>query len=505
MVALAALVGATPAAAAAKGPARPPVVLLTLDEFPLDSLLGPDGRIDAERYPNFAALAATSSWFPDATTVYDETIRAVPAILDARLPRPEALNTLADHPQNAFTLFGGAGYRVVASEEATAMCPRRYCPGAPETSAMRHYLAGGRVHRFDRWLREIEPGPPAFYYKHLFLPHGPRRYLPSGKEIAPSRPGPLSGLTGPAGFFDRGLTNENHARYLLQLGFTDRLLGRLIRRLRSRGMFDRALVVVTADHGFAFDVGVPDRRSVTRRNIDEIAPVPLFIKGPGQRRAHVGMQYARTVDVLPTIAGIAGLRIPWHHAGRPVWDPSVRSRRGVRIVARDFSHSVTIGARHLLERRRANILRAWHLFGTGAESRRLYGSPYGALYRVGPHPSLIDRKVSSVRGGTPSRAHVRLPDAHRWRAVDTRSPVLPVKVAGVITQPGHRTERDLAVAVNGRVRAVGRSVRLRGGHDELFSVLVPEHALRQGRNSVRVYEVTGRGSRLALHPMKGDG
>jgi hypothetical protein len=75
----------------------------------------------------------------------------------------------------------------------------------------------------------------------------------------------------------------------------------------------------------------------------------------------------------------------------------------------------------------------------------------------------------------------------------------------VITQPGHRTERDLAVAVNGRVRAVGRSVRLRGGHDELFSVLVPEHALRQGRNSVRVYEVTGRGSRLALHPMKGDG
>ncbi len=499
MLAVATLVGAAPGAAAASGPARPPVVLLTLDEFPLDSLLGPDGRIDAERYPNFGALAATSSWFPNAATVYDETIRAVPAILDARLPRPEALNTLASHPQNAFTLFGNAGYRVVASEEATAMCPRRYCPGARKTSEMTRYLAGGRVRRFDRWLREIKPGRPAFYYKHLFLPHGPRRYLPSGKELAPSRPGPLSRLTGPAGFFDRDLTDENHARYLLQLGFTDRLLGRLLRRLRSRGMFDRAVVVVTADHGFAFDVGVADRRSVTSSNIDEIAPVPLFVKGPWQRRPSVGRQYARTIDVLPTVAAIAGLPIRWRHAGRPVWDPAVRSRRGVTLVARDFSHSVTLGARHLWKRRRANILHAWRLFGTGAESRRLYGSPYAALYRLGPHPGLIDRTVSSLRRGAPSNARVTLPDAHRWRAVDLRSPVVPARVAGVITPGRHRTERELAVAVNGEVRAVGRSVRLRGSRDDLFSVLVPEHALRQGRNSVRVYEVSGRGARLTLH------
>ena len=40
---------------------RPPVVIVVFDEFPADTLIGPDGRIDAARYPNFAALARTSA------------------------------------------------------------------------------------------------------------------------------------------------------------------------------------------------------------------------------------------------------------------------------------------------------------------------------------------------------------------------------------------------------------------------------------------------------------
>jgi len=37
------------------------------------------------------------------------------------------------------------------------------------------------------------------------------------------------------------------------------------------------MIIATADHGFAFEVGGKDRRKVTRSNVDEIAPVPLFI------------------------------------------------------------------------------------------------------------------------------------------------------------------------------------------------------------------------------------
>jgi hypothetical protein len=56
--------------------------------------------------------------------------------------------------------------------------------------------------------------------------------------------------------------------------------------------------------------------------------------------------------------------------------------------------------------------------------------------------------------------------------------------------------RDLAVAVNGRIRAVGRSFHLRGRHTEFFSLLVPESVLRAGRNRLEVLEVRPNG-RLA--------
>ena len=66
--------------------AHPPIVVVVFDEFPADDLLGPDGQIDAERFPNFAELASMSTWFPNAHTQYDSTFKAVPSILDGREP-----------------------------------------------------------------------------------------------------------------------------------------------------------------------------------------------------------------------------------------------------------------------------------------------------------------------------------------------------------------------------------------------------------------------------------
>ena len=52
------------------------------------------------------------------------------------------------------------------------------------------------------------------------------------------------------------------------------------------------------------------------------------------------------------------------------------------------------------------------------------------------------------------------------------------------------------MAVNGRIRATGRSFRLRGKPKERFSMLVPEESLRPGPNRVELYEVRP-GPRLA--------
>ena len=67
----------SPDAAAAQIPKRPPVVMIEMDEFPVDIMLRKDGRIDPVRYPTFAALAATGTWFKNAHTVYDSTTKAI--------------------------------------------------------------------------------------------------------------------------------------------------------------------------------------------------------------------------------------------------------------------------------------------------------------------------------------------------------------------------------------------------------------------------------------------
>jgi hypothetical protein len=51
------------------------------------------------------------------------------------------------------------------------------------------------------------------------------------------------------------------------------------------------------------------------------------------------------------------------------------------------------------------------------------------------------------------------------------------------------------------VQSVGHTFYLAGGRAESFSVLVPEPALHQGRNTVRVYELTGQGRALKLRPL----
>lgn len=103
-----------------------PVVLVVLDEFAEPTLLGPDHLIDAGRFPNFAALAATSTWYRNANAVHEHTPDAVPAILTGQNPKPGRLPVAQDHPDNIFTLLGSR-YRIDAYESVTQLCPEKLC------------------------------------------------------------------------------------------------------------------------------------------------------------------------------------------------------------------------------------------------------------------------------------------------------------------------------------------------------------------------------------------
>ena len=282
------------------------------------------------------------------------------------------------------------------------------------------------------------------------------------------------------GFHDPELTEHNHMRHLLQVGYVDREIGRLLRRLRRTRLLRRSLLVVTADHGYSFDVGVRSRRKVSATNIEEIAPVPFFVKAPGQMNREVDESLVRTTDIVPTVADLLGVRMGWRAAGRPASSEATKERTKVCLRARDFSGLFCIERDELARRRRAVRERRAAVFLTGAESRRRYGDPWAAVHRAGTHPELLGRRLSALPLERPGGPSVRLANAGLEQQVEPASELLPTRITGNLTGGAPGELRDLAVAVNGRIRGTGRSFRLRFRPGESFSFVVPDGRFGQG-------------------------
>ncbi|MDQ4049646.1 MAG: sulfatase-like hydrolase/transferase [Actinomycetota bacterium] len=540
------------ARAASAAGSRAPVVILGLDELPTTSLLGPDGRVDRERYPGFAELEAGSTWFRNAHSIYDSTSRAWPAILDGDYPSKESLPTSSDHPNSLFAILGKS-HAMNVSEEATTICPRNLCKdarldepfvdrlrsmgddlalvyahvvappgiekeltsvsetwgdfggdaggdagaedaggatggetgeadagGGADGPNTRENLQANRNKRLDQWIHSIEETRrPSLNFKHVLLPHVPWQYLPSGKQYRRVASEPIPGISRQS-YKDPGQVDQLQLRHLLQLGFTDLEVLKLIRHLRRIGLYDEALIVVTADHGVSFKVGQFDRREMNRSNIDEIGPIPLFVKAPGQRKGRIDDSIVETTDILPTIADVLNLRLPAKVDGRSAFSAAVRARRQVKMLKRDLSGWVRLSGAQFDREKREELLKKLRLFGTGAEGP-------DRVYRIGPNQQLIGRPAAA---GGDSAARASVSDAQELRHVDLKSPTAPTWITGRVSGGGSQP-RDIAIAVNGTVRGVGRTFRLATGGGELFGVMVPESALRQGKNRVEVLEVTG--------------
>ena len=158
------------------------------------------------------------------------------------------------------------------------------------------------------------------------LPHSPWRFLPSGRQYGDSLG--IEGIADDRWGTDEVLVTQGLQRHLLQVGFVDRLLGRLVARLEDEGLYDDALVIVTADHGVSFRPG-DRRRGVTPTNLGDIASVPLLVKLPGQDEAKIVDRAVRTVDIVPTIADVLETPLPYEADGVSVFDPG--ERRGDRV------------------------------------------------------------------------------------------------------------------------------------------------------------------------------
>ena len=265
---------------------------------------------------------------------------------------------------------------------------------------------------------------------------------------------------------------------MLQVGYADRLLARLIGNLERAGLWDDALVVVTADHGVGLRPSEA-RRPVVGGNFADIAGVPLFVKRPGQRRsASTTARRGRSTSCRRSPQIVRAGR-GWRFDGTPLDAPHRQTT--VRVNNDDERRDVTMGVRAFVRFRDAQLAQQLRLFPPGRAS----------LYRIGPNADLIGRPVSALglRAGTGSGSVDR---AGAYGAVDPSTGVVPVLVTGRL-ESREPAGLPLAVAVDGRIRAVTRSYR--AGGETRFSAIVPAASLPAGAHTVDVLAVQ-RGDEL---------
>ena len=520
------------------GVTQSPIVVVLLDELPVNTLLDADGKLDKERYPGFAELADSSTWFENAYTIYDSTERAQPAIMDGNLPEKDHQPISGDHPNSIFSLFGKT-HRMNVSEEATSVCSRDICTderleesypdrissmsedlglvwlhvvappemetdltsvsenwgnfggagddeeAAPKSQGgtrigrlARGNLNGGRPVRFQEWIDNIEPGRrPQLNFKHTLLPHVPWQYLPSGDRYRRQPNDAIEGMSTQS-FEDQGQLDVLFQRHALQTMFADLQLQKLWKKLKDEGMWDDSLIVVAADHGVAFPKGRVERRRLRRDTAAEIAPIPLFIKAPGQTEPKVNDAYVETIDILPTIFDVLNLDPRVEMDGKSAYSDEVQNRDELRFLIRNTFDTLRIPADEFEAEQQDVLDRNQRLIGRGSDGLE-------RMYRLGPHQELIGKPASAA--GPP--LDVDLVYAGDYGKVDPASGFVPTHVIARVNGPD-RHPRDIAVAVNGKIVAVGNTFDLATGNEgELVSVMVPESAFRKGRNQVEVLSV----------------
>lgn len=525
----------------------PSVVMITFDEWPTSSIVGADGQIDADQFPNLARLAGGATWYRNETSVTTSTWYAVPTILTGRFPKDGEIPEATSHPENLFTFLGGT-YRLSASETVTRLCPRTLCGDSQAdagttglrpllheaASTYRRMLAperstddvtagfeeretqsavdeakravddhgnldlgaatANRPERFSQFLDSMhEDEKPTLHFLHILLPHVAYRYLPDGQQYLFT--------DHEFGKNDDDWTDQawppqlSNERMLLQTAYVDRLVGELLDRLEKTGLYDRSVVVVTADHGVAFTPGEPVRgiseTPVPESLYPQLLWAPLIVKASGQTKGEVSDANVMTVDVMPTIAKLTGFKIPWKVDGVPAGTRPKGDTEKVFMKATVNPFGVGLGPQQRFD----GTLGFQGMLARNVDSITAPGDPKLQLFRVGPNGALVGRKVSEITAGARSSVSVRLDQLDAFKTVDKGSGTVPALVWGAADGPA-----TVVIAVNGTIAGVSPTFSDEGITNRI-AAMVPDSMMKNGANRVELFGLTGGTTNPVLHPM----
>jgi arylsulfatase A-like enzyme len=323
----------------------PPIIWITVDTLRAEnmSLHG----YDVPTTPHLEELARTATLYTRALSQGPSTWQSVPSLLAGVTPYRHGgvTHTRRVREEERFIseILQERGYRTVAQSANPWVSPR-YGMGQGfdefrlyntdselflyDLMKLAMRLVPWEVFRLREWLPPYAYVPitrlvneaidlvddgaserPLFLYMQPIDPHGPYqpplRYVHARDGSFTRRDYVSYWKLGPGKTVTPAQRENIIALYDGAITYADDELGRLFVELRERGIFDRAMIIVTSDHGEQFQDHGLWRHSNSL--YQQLLHVPLIVKYPGQKEGEIVTDWVATFDIMPTILRQLGL------------------------------------------------------------------------------------------------------------------------------------------------------------------------------------------------------
>ncbi len=295
-----------------------PVVLISIDTMRADRL--PAYGYGKIRTPNLDRLLPEAWLFENAYTPCPMTAPAHTSMLTGQIPPEHGVRNNAGFVFDGKahtslpTLLKAHGYATGAAVSSYVL---RYETGlgplfdyyedsletAPGVESVHYRRSGDKTEAFAKeWIAK-HAGEPFLFFFHIYEPHLP--YEP---------PEPFK--------------SEYGVTYDAMVATADSIVGTFLDDLKRLGVYDRALVIVTGDHGEGLGDHGEEQHSILLYR--EVMHVPLLVKLPGSLDG--GQRIAAPVqlsDILPTVTAVLGIDTPKDVSGASLLDAG---RKPARVI-----------------------------------------------------------------------------------------------------------------------------------------------------------------------------
>lgn len=329
------------------GPARPNIILISLDTLRAD-------RLSSFGYPRpttpaLDAFAGEATSFTDAVAASCWTTPSHASMFTGALPLDHGAGSwprgyvLQQNQQTIAELLQQAGYATAAFSEGGSVGSwagfyqgfDRFSDGPVVEGAS----SGTAKRTFDaaaKWI-DTQAGAPFFAFIHTFEIHDPycspppegHRFIDPDTQLSKC-------------IFEKDLTSDAIVKQAIDLYdggvlYTDAVFGQFAKFLKEKGFLDNTVVIIVSDHGEEF--GEHGAYGHTTHLYKELLHVPVIIRLPDANAAR-GPQdtLISGCDIAPTIAEIAQVDVsPVSKEGRSLMPLLLPERGG--SYTRDYAYS----------------------------------------------------------------------------------------------------------------------------------------------------------------------